>query len=93
MSKDLDLKKEDLRQQFVCHAADGAIAKNLHIHTAHAEYLQLEEHFAKDMVLWDLAHKLELAAKHYKEKMNWLTNFDSDLDQLMTEMKTACEKK
>ena len=45
------------------------------------------------MVLWDLAHKLELAAKHSKEKMNWLTNFDSDLDQLMTEMKTACEKK
>ena len=44
------------------------------------------------MVLWDLAHKLELAAKHSKEKMNWLTNFDSDLDQLMTEMKTACEK-
>ena len=85
----LKLQKDEMRQQLVCHAADGAIAHNLHIHTAHAEYLHLDQEYVKELVLWDLAHKIELAAKHAKDKTPWLQKFDSELDHLIIEMKVG----
>ena len=84
---ELDLSISDIRQQLVCHVADGAIAKNLHIHKSHANKLQLDESYVKTVVLWDAAHRLELAAEDTKVKTPWLRNFDSKLEAMMVEMK------
>ena len=68
---------------FAGFAADGAYIRNLVIFKAFAELLELPHNFTKDDCLWDLAHRLELAAEDVKKDSTWLNQFDSSIQSIM----------
>lgn len=58
----LNISRPELRERFVGFAADGAYIRNLAIYKAFATKLEMTYSYANSVCLWDLAHKLELAA-------------------------------
>jgi hypothetical protein len=90
--KELDLPIPEIRQRIVCHCADGAIAKNLHIHKAHADKLLIPESYAKVIVEHDVGHRLELEAKNGKAKSLWLQDFDTKLECMLVHMRQDCNR-
>ena len=79
----LQIDRSDIRDLFAGFAADGAYIRNLVIFKAFAELLELPHNFTKDACLWDLAHRLELAAEDVKKDSTWLNEFDSSIQSIM----------
>ena len=79
----LQIDRSDIRDLFAGFAADGAYIRNLVIFKAFAELLELPHNLTKDACLWDLAHRLELAAEDVKKDSTWLNEFDSSIQSIM----------
>ena len=45
--------------------------------------MQTTEDYAKSIVIWDNAHRLELAYKDLQSNIKWLSNFDGTLEKSM----------
>ena len=85
-------KEEDLRERFTGACVDGQYI-NLNMRDHLADILNLPINLMDDSVIWDAAHRLELACQHAKEGYSiggqriggtkWLIELDNVLQHIM----------